>query len=60
MKRCLFALALLLVFVPDVAWADISLFVLESVGVTGEFTGSCLTATLFSNICADGTVRLRL
>ena len=42
------------------ARADVSLFVLESVGVAGEFTGSGHTAVYFSNICADGPTRLRL
>src|SRR5688572_12850705 len=60
MKKCLFSLALILVFVPTIARADVSLFTLESVGVTGEFTGSGHTAIYFSNICVDGPTRLRL
>ena len=60
MKKCLFSLALILVFIPTIARADVSLFMLESVGVAGEFTGSGHTAIYFSNICADGPTRLRL
>ena len=60
MKKCLFSLALILVFVPTIARADVSLFTLESVGVAGEFTGSGHTAIYFSNICVDGPTRLRL
>ncbi len=56
----LFAIALILVFIPVAARADISLFVLEAVGVAGEFTGSGHTAIYFSDICADDPVRLRL
>jgi hypothetical protein len=60
MKKCLFSIALVLLFIPTVARADVSLFMLESVGVAGEFTGSGHTAIYFSNICADGPTRLRL
>lgn len=60
MKKYIFALVLMLVFVPDVARADVSLLVLESIGVAGEFTGSGHTAIYLSNICADTPVNLRL
>ncbi|HEV2913946.1 MAG TPA: hypothetical protein VGX92_11760 [Pyrinomonadaceae bacterium] len=60
MKKCLFSVALVLLFIPTTAHADVSLFMLESVGVAGEFTGSGHTAIYFSNICADGPTRLRL
>ena len=60
MKKCLFSLALILVWMPAIARADVSLFVLESVGVAGEFTGSGHTAIYFSNICVAGPTRLRL
>ena len=60
MKKCLFALTLLLAFIPNVARADVSLLVLEAMGGAGEFTGSGHTAIYFSNICADGPTRLRL
>ncbi len=60
MKKCLFALILLLAFIPNVARADVSLLVLEAMGGAGEFTGSGHTAIYFSNICADGPTRLRL
>jgi hypothetical protein len=60
MKKCLFSLALILIFLPTVSRADVSLFMLESVGVAGEFTGSGHTAIYFSNICAEGPTRLRL
>ena len=51
---------LALLFIPCVARADVSLLVLESVGVAGEFTGSGHTAIYFSNICAESPVQLRL
>lgn len=60
MKKCLFSLVLVLLFIPTTARADVSLFLLESVGVAGEFTGSGHTAIYFSNICAEGPTRLRL
>jgi len=60
MKKCLFSVALILLFIPTIARADVSLIILESVGVAGEFTGSGHTTIYFSNICADGPTRLRL
>lgn len=60
MRQFLFALILGLVFIPSVARADISLLVLEAVGVAGEYTGSGHTAIYLSNICADGPIRLRM
>ena len=59
MKTCFFA-AVMLVFFVSAARADVSLLVLESVGVAGEFTGSGHTAVYFSDICADGLTKLRL
>lgn len=53
-------LTLVLLLIPAVAQADVSMIVLESVGVAGEFTGSGHTAVYLSNICADGPVKLRL
>jgi len=60
MKKSLFALVVILIFIPNVARADVSLLVLESVGVSGEFSGSGHTTIYFSNICADSPVQLRL
>ncbi|HUQ33682.1 MAG TPA: hypothetical protein VM095_16295 [Pyrinomonadaceae bacterium] len=60
MKKCFFSLALILLFLPTISRADVSLFMLESVGVAGEFTGSGHTAIYFSNICAEGPTHLRL
>lgn len=60
MKKWLFAFVLMLVFIPCTVRADVSLFVLESVGVSGEFTGAGHSTIYFSNICADSPVRLRL
>ena len=45
---------------PAFANADVSMFVLESVGVAGEWTGSGHTAVYLSNICSDGPLKLRL
>ncbi len=60
MKRGLYCFVLFLLLAPVAARADVSLFVLESLGVAGEFTGSGHTAIYFSNICADGPTALRL
>ncbi|MFN2502281.1 MAG: hypothetical protein ABR530_09740 [Pyrinomonadaceae bacterium] len=60
MKVCLFLFSFGLLLLPNIARADVSLVVLESVGVAGEFTGSGHTAVYFSNICADGYDRLRM
>jgi hypothetical protein len=56
----LLAVVLSLLFVPAVSNADVSMLVLESVGVSGEFTGAGHTAVYLSNICADGPLKLRL
>jgi hypothetical protein len=53
-------LGISLFVVPNVARADVSLLVLEAVGMAGEYTGSGHTAIYLSNICADGPVDLRL
>lgn len=60
MKRILLALAFALAIAPHTAQADVSLLVLEAVGVAGEFTSSGHTAIYLSNICADDAVNLRL
>ncbi len=60
MKVWVMLFALVMMFAPGQARADISMFILESVGVAGEFTGSGHAAIYFENICADETVRLRL
>ena len=60
MRQFLFALIIGLMFIPSVARADISLLVLEAVGVAGEYTGSGHTAIYLSNICADGPIRLMM
>src|SRR5687768_3719505 len=59
MKRYLFSL-ILIFLVPEVVRADVSFFLLEGVGVAGEFTGSGHAAIYLSNICSDGPVELRL
>lgn len=53
-------LVCVLLFSPNLARADVSLFVLEAVGVAGEYTGSGHTAIHLSNICSDGAVSLRM
>lgn len=60
MKKRLFALILSLIFIPNVARADVSLLVLEAIGIAGEYTGSGHTAIYLSNICADGPIALRM
>ena len=60
MKKYSFALGLLLALAPSTARADVSVLLLEGVGVAGEFTGSGHAAIYLSNICSDGPVELRL
>jgi len=60
MKKYLLLLIISLFFVPSVVRADVSLLVLEAVGMAGEYTGSGHTAIYLSNICADDPVTLRL
>jgi hypothetical protein len=63
MKSWFFPFVLVLlffVFTPGIARADVSLLVLESLGVAGEFTGSGHSAVYLSNICADGPLKLRM
>ncbi len=60
MKIRLLTIFLTILFVPAISQADVSMLVLESVGVAGVFTGSGHTAVHLSNICADGPVKLRL
>jgi len=44
---------------PNPTRGDVSLIVLEAVGVAGEYTGSGHTAIYLSNICAETPVKLR-
>lgn len=60
MKKWLLVIIITVIFTSNVARADVSLFVMEAIGVAGEYTGSGHTAIYLSNICADGAVRLRL
>lgn len=61
MKKWLFLACIFsIVLIPGKARADVSLIVLEAIGVAGEYTGSGHTAVYLSNICADGPVSLRL
>jgi hypothetical protein len=59
MKKWLFLILLTIVFAPAPARADVSFFLLESVGVAGEFTGSGHAAIYLSNICTDNGFSLR-
>jgi len=60
MRKISFTLLVLLVLIPVSARADVSLFLGEAIGYSGEWTGSGHTAIYFSNICSDGHVQLRL
>ena len=62
MKNLLLILGILIsmIFLPNPTRGDVSLLVLEAVGVAGEYTGSGHTAIYLSNICAETPVKLRL
>ncbi len=60
MTRILICMAAILCFAPVAARGDVSVFVMESLGVAGEFTGSGHTAVYFSNICAESPTQLRI
>jgi hypothetical protein len=45
---------------PSLARADVSLFLQEALGVSGEASGAGHASIYFSNICATNSVRLRL
>ncbi len=59
MKRWAVCVAVL-IFSTMTIRADVSVFVMESLGVAGEFTGSGHTAIYFSNICAESPTQLRI
>lgn len=48
-----------MILLPNPTRGDVSLLVLEAVGVAGEYTGSGHTAIYLSNICAETPVKLR-
>ncbi len=54
------ALFLCLIMAPALARADVSLFLLEALGVSGEASSAGHVSIYFSNICADTPVALRL
>ncbi|MEO7659796.1 MAG: hypothetical protein ABIV48_09295, partial [Pyrinomonadaceae bacterium] len=51
---------LVLAVLPNTARADVSLLILEAVGVAGEYTGSGHSAIYLSRLCAESPVRLRM
>ncbi len=57
--KYLFALFLCLAFPLTQVKADVSLFMQEALGASGEATSAGHTSIYFSNICADGAMRLR-
>ncbi len=58
--KCLFGLLLSTVLFPMGAKADVTLFLMEALGVSGEATSAGHAAIYFSNICAESPVQLRL
>lgn len=60
MKKHSASLLLVMFLLTALVRADVSLFLHEAIGVSGEETGAGHTSIYFSNICADGPVRLRL
>ncbi len=57
--KYLLALPLSLALFPTLARADVSLFLQEAVGASGEATSAGHMSIYFSNICAEGSIRLR-
>jgi hypothetical protein len=60
MKKGLLAISFCLLCLPTAARADVSLLVLEAMGVAGEYTGSGHTAVYLSNVCLETPERVRL
>lgn len=59
MKKGLF-LCCLVVLLSNAVRADVSLLVLEAIGVAGEYTGSGHTSIYLSNVCAESPIKLRM
>lgn len=60
MKRTILAFLIGLLILPIATRADVSLLVLEAMGVAGEYTGSGHTAVYLSNVCLETPSKLRL
>ncbi len=60
MKRCFLLLSFLVLCLSTRAKGDISLFVQEALGASGEATSAGHAAIYFTNICAETPVKLRL
>lgn len=60
MKKYSALLLLVLFLCPAFVRADVSLFLHEAIGVSGEETAAGHASIYFSNVCADGPVRLRM
>lgn len=60
MKEGILAFLMAVLLLPIGAQADVSLLVLEAMGVAGEYTGSGHTAVYLSNVCLETPVKLRL
>ncbi len=58
-KNWFLILVFTMIMAPVAARADVSLLVLESIGVSGEFTGGGHAAVYLSNICSDDAIHLR-
>lgn len=59
MTKWFVVIGLVTLLIPIAAHADVSLLVLESVGVSGEYTGGGHAAVYLSNICSDDAISLR-
>ena len=59
MKKFFLLIIVVIIFAPISIRADVSLLVLEALGVAGEFTGSGHAAIYLSNICTDNGISLR-
>ena len=60
MKKVLLAFSLGFLILPIGARADVSLLVLEAMGVAGEYTGSGHTAVYLSRVCLQDMFKLRI
>lgn len=60
MKKSIFVFLIGFLILPIGARADVSLLVLEAMGVAGEYTGSGHTAVYLSRVCLQDMFKLRI